>query len=288
MPGFLHFDSNENRLKRRGDLVIRWTLGFVLTLSVSVAEAFSLVTYNVAEFSDAGPQRLEALIEGILALEPDILLLQEAGKETVKVVERATKARNAYQILRDGSLLAPPSGGLMILMKRGTHSHRVRFQRLPSDLDRGALLVNMDLCGVDHTLINVHLESPDLLFYSRSLELRREQAAAVSRLTESAENLLVAGDMNIVSDNDADTVFPENWVDVWSSKHSGDLGPTWDPKTNEMASFHGLLRISGFRVDRLLFKSSMLDLKSSERLGLNDRPPLSDHYGLRVEFACRK
>lgn len=267
--------------------MIRWTLGFVLTIFVSVAEAFSLVTYNVAEFSDADPRRLEALIEGVLATDPDILLLQEAGKETAKVVQKARKARNAYQILRNGSSAAPPSGGLMTLVRREIPSHLVRFQRFPSDLDRGALMVNIDLCGVDHTLVNVHLESPDLLFYSRSLDIRREQAAAVIRLTGGAENLLVAGDMNIVSDQDADSVFPKNWVDVWSSKHSEDLGPTWDPKTNDMASFHGLLRIAGFRVDRVLFNSLTLNLKSTERLGLNDRPPLSDHYGVKAEFGCQ-
>jgi len=248
--------------------------GLVLVALAANSHAYTLVTYNVAEFSDSDPERLGQLVSSIFDLKPDLVFVQEAELQTLKALEALPDTRAHYVLFRDGVSGLLPSSGLVLLAKRSLKPRLGSFLPLPSKLDRGAL-----------TLVDVHLESPDLLFW-KSRDVRFKQVEALQTTLQDRSALIVAGDFNVFSEYDADEALPDEWTDVWSELNTEDPGATWDPKTNSMASLYRLLALSGYRLDRVLFKSDVLVPLSISRLGVGMTPNFSDHYGLFAEFGC--
>lgn len=261
--------------------------GLVLVALAANSHAYTLVTYNVAEFSDSDPERIGQLVSSIFDLKPDLVFVQEAELQTLKALEALPDTRAHYVLFRDGVSGLLPSSGLVLLAKRSLKPRLGSFLPLPSKLDRGALTLDVTLCGVPHRLVDVHLESPDLLFW-QSRDVRFKQVEALQATLQDRGALIVAGDFNVFSEYDADDVLPDEWTDVWSELNTEDPGATWDPKTNSMASLYRLLALSGYRLDRVLFKSDVLVPLSISRLGVGMTPNLSDHYGLIAELVCQR
>ena len=265
--------------------LLQFLAGLVLVSVVANADSYTVITYNVAEFSDSDPERLGQLVSSIFDLKPDLVFIQEAELQALKALDALPDTRAHYVLFRDGISGSIPSGGLVILAKRSLKPRLGSFRPLPSKLDRGALTLDVTLCGVPHRLVDVHLESPDLLFW-QSRDVRFKQVESLQASLQDRGALIVAGDFNVFSEYDADEALPDEWTDVWSELNTEDPGATWDPKTNSMASLYRLLGLSGYRLDRVLFKSDVLVPLSISRLGVGMTPNLSDHYGLIAELVC--
>ena len=264
------------------------SLTLILGLLLSpMVQAFSLITWNVAEFGDHNPERLKALIATIKERSPDIVFLQEVEKQSLTLLRNPLAGMFDYRILEGEASRGLPQGGLLALIKRNWLPQGVHYEAFPSELDRGSLSFTLgSLCGIPHTFTNVHLESPELLYW-RSRDYRNQQVERLKIQTEKNEGIVIAGDLNLVLGKDADQLFPKDWNDAWLSLHPDDQGLTWDPDHNDMAYWGGGFLLPGFRLDRVLYKSEHLQVIRTERLGVGAHPPLSDHYGLLVEFDCR-
>jgi endonuclease/exonuclease/phosphatase family metal-dependent hydrolase len=246
-----------------------------------------LITWNVAEFGDHNPERLKALIATIKERSPDIVFLQEVEKQSLTLLRNPLAGMFDYRILEGEASRGLPQGGLLALIKRNWLPQGVHYEAFPSELDRGSLSFTLgSLCGIPHTFSNVHLESPELLYW-RSRDYRNQQVERLKIQTEKNEGIVIAGDLNLVLGKDADQLFPKDWNDAWLSLHPDDQGLTWDPDHNDMAYWGGGFLLPGFRLDRVLYKSEHLQVIRTDRLGVGTHPPLSDHYGLLVEFDCR-
>jgi endonuclease/exonuclease/phosphatase family metal-dependent hydrolase len=238
-------------------------------LSANSVSAFTLITWNVAEFSDGNHERLRRLLSLINQKSPDVVLLQEVEGHTRLVASKVGFTK--YRILerRDSSGL--PEGGLIAFVKKDWSTENARYQRFPSEMDRGELtFVLKNLCGVNQTFTSVHLESPDLIFW-RSRAYRTQQVEKLKAQSQEQSDWLVAGDMNLIHNPDADEHFPKDWVDVWATLHPSDPGLTWDPDNNEMAYRSGGFILPGYRLDRVLFKSEKLIPVNVERIGVGEK-----------------
>lgn len=264
-------------------------LGLMLALGpfTALGHSLTLLTYNVAEFSDTNRVRIDRLIRLITDLEPDIIHLQEAQKQTLKQLRTNPTIRNQYNQFNEGTPQSLPIGGLLTLTKKALNAHRWAYLTFPSDMARGMLTVQINLCERPHDLVNLHLESPDLLFW-RSQVLRAKQVEILKDWTKNHPALILAGDFNTFLDQQIEQSLDGQWSDIWKLLHGNEPGLTWDPKTNAMASWYGLIRFSGARLDRVLFRSDALLPTRITRLGVDTPDDLSDHYGLLAEFSCQK
>jgi endonuclease/exonuclease/phosphatase family metal-dependent hydrolase len=264
-------------------------MGLMLALGpvTALGHSLTLLTYNVAEFSDTNRVRIDRLIRLITDLEPDIIHLQEAQQQTLKQLKTNSVIRNQYTPFHGGPPNSLPNGGLLTLTKKSLNAHRWTYITFPSDMDRGMLSVQVNLCDRPHYLVNLHLESPDMLFW-RSQSLRAKQVDILGDWGRHHPDLILAGDFNTFLDQHIDQSLDRYWSDAWTLLRGGDPGLTWDPNTNLMASWHGLLRIAGARLDRVLFQSDTLLPSRITQLGMDAPEDLSDHFGLLAEFSCQR
>ena len=260
------------------------SLLILMMLVTNSAHAFTLATWNVAEFADADALRLTRLIEAVITDLPDVIFLQEAESVTLKQLRKLSRLSAEYAVLQGTDRGGLPPGGIVILVKKSLKLRRTSYRYLPSEMDRGALSFTVDLCGYPHRLTNTHLESPDLLFW-RSRNFRRQQVLALIG-DQQAGRMILAGDFNLMMEGDADQLFPSTWIDAWLQLHPQEPGLTWDPAVNKVAYRQGSFVLPGYRLDRVLFRSDVLTPVNIRRVGVGIDKPLSDHFGLLAEFAC--
>ncbi|GEM_PF-4334301 len=265
----------------------RYAAVLLLTIWISPSVAVALVTWNVAELSDPNPKRIQRLLNVARSVQPDLLLLQEVESETFRALKQEKAFGPDYLLIYEERRDGLPNGGLMILAKRELSVSQPQYHVLPSEMGRGVLMVSFAACGSHIHVANLHLESPDLLFW-RSLNFRHQQIDRINQLTKEAPHWILAGDFNPVFERNPDHLFSEEWIDAWIEKHPRDEGLTWDPDRNAMAYQSGGFILSGYRLDRVFFKSKVFKVKEIERLGIDAVKPLSDHYGVRVELLCRE
>jgi endonuclease/exonuclease/phosphatase family metal-dependent hydrolase len=267
-------------------LISRSLCSISLTASLS-ANAFSVVTWNVGEISDPDSARIRNLIDFALADSPDVILFQESEQTTLGQILKSNAHRNGYKIRYERSKSDIPKGGLVTLIKGVMSSYKSSYIDLPSEMERGVLVTEFAVCGTHMKIANAHLESPDILFW-RSINYRHQQVAHILKLSSDNGHWILGGDFNPVFEQDFDRLFSRDWRDSWVNLHSLDSGLTWDPEHNPLAWQQGGFILPGFRLDRILYRSNKLAVTHAQLLGTEVNKPLSDHYGLRVEFACRE
>ena len=64
----------------------RLIIGVLLNLFVGVGHAYTFLSQNMAEFSDADPRRIGKLLDRIVSQKPDIIFFQEAGDQTLRLI----------------------------------------------------------------------------------------------------------------------------------------------------------------------------------------------------------
>lgn len=160
--------------------------------------AFTLLTWNVAEYSDHNPERLQRLLSFIRERSPEVVLLQEVEKQTLVLLEKSSSRFTGYRILQRQDFSGLPEGGLVALVKNDWSLMDSRYERFPSDMDRGELIFTLNnVCGIPHTFITVHLESLDPLFW-RGRAFRDQQVQKLKTQSERESGWVLAGDLNLV------------------------------------------------------------------------------------------
>ncbi|KAK1379003.1 Tyrosyl-DNA phosphodiesterase 2 [Heracleum sosnowskyi] len=153
-----------------------------------------------------------------------------------------------------------------------------------------------------------HLESPcpappkwDQMYSTE----RVDQAKEALNSLKQHKNVIFCGDMNWDDKLDGQVPLPDGWNDAWTELRPGELGYTYDTKTNKMLSGNRALQK---RLDRFL--CSLLDYKIDgiEMIGMEAIPGLSyskekkvkkevkhivlpvlpsDHYGLLLTISSK-
>jgi endonuclease/exonuclease/phosphatase family metal-dependent hydrolase len=268
--------------------ILKLFIGFLMLSygMVSIAH-LELSTWNVAEISDPNLSRIERLLDAALSDQPDVVLLQEVETLTWRALHKHPQVINRYRIAYEPSRSGPPRGGIATLFRSDLKVESTRYENLPSEMGRGVLILPVRICSETVQVVNVHLESPDLLFW-RSLSYRHQQVDHIHRLSDQHSHWIVAGDFNPVFESDPAHLFPATWLDAWVDQHPKEEGLTWDPERNKMAYRSGGFLLSGYRLDRVLLRSDAIGVKSITRLGVDTIDPLSDHYGLHAALVCRR
>lgn len=150
-----------------------------------------------------------------------------------------------------------------------------------------------------------HLESPcpgppkwDQMFTKE----RVDQAKAAIKLLQQNPNVIFCGDMNWDDKLDGPFPLPEGWIDAWTELRPGEIGYTYDTKSNEMLTGNKSLQK---RLDRFLCSLRDFKINKIEMIGKDPIPCLfyckekkvrgevkkltlpvlpSDHYGLLLEI----
>jgi endonuclease/exonuclease/phosphatase family metal-dependent hydrolase len=205
-----------------------WQCAMVLIFAfwISPADALTLLTWNVAEISDPDPERIHRLLNVARAVHSDLIFLQEVESETFRALKQEKVFGPDYLVIYEERRDGLPNGGLMILAKRELNVNQPQYHVLPSEMGRGVLMVSFTACGSPIHVANLHLESPDLLFW-RSLNFRHQQIDRINQLTKAAPHWILAGDFNPVFEKNPDHLFSEEWVDAWREQHPKQTGLTW-------------------------------------------------------------
>ncbi|KAL6562261.1 hypothetical protein OROGR_003268 [Orobanche gracilis] len=158
------------------------------------------------------------------------------------------------------------------------------------------------------TVATSHLESPcpgppkwDQM-YSKE---RVDQANEAVRFLDKNRNVIFCGDMNWSDKLDGPFPLPDGWADAWTELRPGEVGWTYDTKSNKMLSGNKTLQK---RLDRFVCKLKDFRMSKVEMIGMDAIPGLSyvkekkvkgqvqelvlpvlpsDHYGLLLTI-CPK
>lgn len=234
-------------------------------------------------FTNPDPSRIGHLLNRLGTEGLDIIFLQEAEVQTLKEISKNPTLLHYQRIYKAEG--AEAAGGLLILVKPTFSLSSKRYIELPSDMGRGLLLSTVTICGKPVTLVDLHLESPDLLLW-RSNALRLKQVESLKSAIAGKEDFIIAGDWNFVFDENAEKTIPSDWLDAWIFSHPKERGLTWDPKTNQRAWWAGGFMLSGYRLDRFLIKSLTLKVGEVDLFGEENPKKLSDHYGVHLSLEC--
>lgn len=270
-------------------MLIRLVLPLFLAAFCHTAfsQDFSLITWNMGEISDPNPKRIGRLLNVALSLQPDILLFQEVEGLSWDQIRHHPTVETNYRVVYQPSRTEIPRGGVVTLLRSRLKVGVPRYQDLPSDMERGVLLLPVSVCHSWVVLANVHLESPDLLFW-RSRSHRHQQLRVIQEMASDSESWIVGGDFNPVFESGPAQRLPDTWMDAWIQLNPDEPGFTWNPESNEMAWRQGGFILPAYRLDRVMYQTSGLVPNKAQILGVGEIEPLSDHYGLRVDFSCQK
>ncbi|CAA2965199.1 tyrosyl-DNA phosphodiesterase 2 [Olea europaea subsp. europaea] len=163
--------------------------------------------------------------------------------------------------------------------------------------------------GAELVVATSHLESPcpgpptwDQMFSKE----RVDQAKEAVKLLDKNQNVIFCGDMNW--DDKLDGQFPlsDGWIDAWTELRPGEVGWTYDTKSNKMLSGNRTLQK---RLDRFVCKLRDFKISEIEMIGMDAIPGLSymkekkvkkqvqnmvlpvlpsDHYGLLLTICSNK
>nr|GMD11380.1 tyrosyl-DNA phosphodiesterase 2 isoform X2 [Ipomoea batatas] len=264
-----------------------------------------ILTYNVWFREDLEMhKRMEAIGDLIELHSPDIICFQEVIPEIYDIFQRS-RWWKVYRCSVSSDMEFTGGYFCMQLTKLSVKS----FSSKPFDNS----IMGRKLCSAEIevakdlrlVVATSHLESPcpappkwDQMFSKE----RVDQAKAAIKVLEQNPNIIFCGDMNWDDKLDGPFPLPEGWIDVWTELRPGEIGYTYDTKTNKMLTGNRTLQK---RLDR--FICSLRDFKISkiEMIGKDPIPGLSyckekkvrnevkkltlpvlpsDHYGLLLEI----
>nr|GLL28759.1 tyrosyl-DNA phosphodiesterase 2 isoform X2 [Ipomoea trifida] len=264
-----------------------------------------ILTYNVWFREDLEMhKRMEAIGDLIEFHSPDIICFQEVIPEIYDIFQHS-RWWKVYRCSVSSDMELTGGYFCMQLTKLSVKS----FSSKPFDNS----IMGRKLCSAEIevakdlrlVVATSHLESPcpappkwDQMFSKE----RVDQAKAAIKILEQNPNVIFCGDMNWDDKLDGPFPLPEGWIDVWTELRPGEIGYTYDTKTNKMLTGNRTLQK---RLDR--FICSLRDFKISkiEMIGKDPIPGLfyckekkvrnevkkltlpvlpSDHYGLLLEI----
>ncbi|KAL0286201.1 UNVERIFIED_CONTAM: Glucan endo-1,3-beta-glucosidase 1 [Sesamum angustifolium] len=141
---------------------------------------------------------------------------------------------------------------------------------------RRHFLEHISACSYPNCRLNPIAANPSItLSWAENFVLQKlkcDQANEAVRFLEKNQNVIFCGDMNW--DDKLDGPFPllEGWVDAWTELRPGEVGWTYDTKSNKMLSGNRTLQK---RLDRFVCKLKDLKISEIEMIGKDAIPGLS-------------
>ncbi|XP_075551814.1 tyrosyl-DNA phosphodiesterase 2-like [Dermacentor variabilis] len=251
-------------------------------------EMMTLVSWNVDGLNQQYlHQRIRAVCDQILRLDPDVVYLQEV------VPEIEPKIRDSFARYR---YIPGDSQGYYVvtLLKEDTvkcKTHTVSpFSS--TKMERHIVQAEATFNNKDFILLNTHLESMGYSSEVRQVQLRR--CFRQCKKESLGKTVILGGDMNL-RDSEVHSCggLPEDIQDVWTACGSDpDLCYTWDMTCNDNLDF-GKKVTARLRFDRIYVRHSepahlvpvSFKLIGQKRLETEQCFP-SDHWGIAVQFKC--
>ncbi len=229
-----------------------------------------VVTWNLWWDEFESQQRLNAVIEILQSLEPDVIALQETTDQTSLELAREFSDYHSWPPLSDRS-------GLLILSKE-TWSERGQ-RKLSGSQGRHLLWYRTD----DVLIATVHLEST-----RGKNRTHREQLQEVFRCLKPYGRTVLLGDFNFAPGEPEEAHLDPSFRDAWEQLRPDEPGFTEDTDLNAMRLLHSG-KAKQVRYDRILYRGG-LDPTGVQLLGtapLPDRPTVwpSDHFGLVCDLS---
>ncbi|GAV85001.1 Exo_endo_phos domain-containing protein [Cephalotus follicularis] len=276
------------------------------TDSKGVSSSVKILSYNVWFREDLElRKRMKALGDLIELHSPDIICFQEVTSDIYDIFRRSSWWK-IYQCSISEQKAESMGYSCMQLIKLPVKSFRsIPFRN--SIMGRELCITEVEVQGHKPLVVATsHLESPcpgppkwDQM-YSKE---RVDQAKEAINLLKSNANVIFGGDMNW--DDKLDGPFPllDGWIDAWVELRPGEIGWTYDTKSNQMLSGNRTLqkRLDRFVCNLRDYKISEIDMIGKEAIpGLSyckekkmkteikmlELPVLpSDHYGLLLTIS---
>jgi endonuclease/exonuclease/phosphatase family metal-dependent hydrolase len=260
------------------------------------------------------PARLARLPEAAAATGADVVALQEVWPPRVAAwLARRLQAlgyphlaagagRTRFRVLGDGLMIAsrhPLSAAGRLRFSRSS----VWYEAL---IGKGALAADVVLPGGEALrLVTAHLgvvryDTGRGAYREDDARTRRGQveelAAWMDGLNHGPRHLVLAGDLNVAehfSGGGGEATPPSDYAhfrtrlllaDAYREHHPAADGFTFDPARNAHAGRGHLRATPGRRIDYVLYRGGTGLRSHAASIVLQESPPLSDHYGLLVEF----
>ncbi|OEJ94853.1 poly(A) polymerase [Streptomyces thermolilacinus] len=224
-------------------------------------------------------RRRPLLLDALRDADADVIALQEAEPELLRLLLAADWVRDAYTLGTDPAGPDVPDCGLLLLSRvpvREAAAHVLGPHKAVTAvvLDTGT--------GRPLVVAATHLSSD----HSQDGAGRRD--AELARLAEGFAG--TEGDVVLVGDFNDGGDLPETTLgmrDAWTEVHGpADRTPTFDPGANPLAAVSSLSGRAA-RLDRVLLRAERVRVDAAELTGREPGPSglyVSDHYGVLVDL----
>ncbi|PIN13590.1 putative Mg2+-dependent phosphodiesterase TTRAP [Handroanthus impetiginosus] len=269
--------------------------------SGSKSKTWKILSYNVWFREDLEMRnRMKALGNLIELHEPDVICFQEVTPSFYDIFQQSSWWKT-YRCSISNEDAIPGAYFCMQLCKLPIKSYSSKpFHN--SIMGRELCVAEVEVQpGTLMVVATSHLESPcpspptwDQMFSKE----RVAQANEAVRFLDGNPNVIFCGDMNWDDKLDGPFPLPDGWLDAWTQLKPGQVGWTYDTKSNKMLSGNRTLQK---RLDRFVCKLKDFKIREIEMIGTDAIPELtyikekrvkgqvkelelpvlpSDHYGL--------
>ncbi|OVA07812.1 zinc finger protein [Macleaya cordata] len=236
-----------------------------------------VLSYNVWFREDLElHKRMRALSDLIQQHSPDVICLQEVTPAIYDIFQQSSWWK-VYRCSISYEMASEKPYFCMQLSKVPVKSFSCKpFSN--SIMGRELCLTEIEVGGGGSKQLVVatsHLESPCPAppkwnqMYSKE---RVAQAREAIILLKDSPNVILGGDMNWDDKLDGQFPLPDGWVDAWSELRPGEIGYTYDTKSNQMLSGNRTLQK---RLDRFLCNLRDFKITGINLIGMEAIPGLS-------------
>ncbi|KAL2244940.1 UNVERIFIED_CONTAM: hypothetical protein Sindi_2762200 [Sesamum indicum] len=241
----------------------------------SECKTWKFLSYNVWFREDLEMhKRMKALGDLIESHSPDVMCFQEVTPSFYGIFQKSSWWKRYCCSIPDETAF-PGAYFCMQLSKLPVKSYSCKpFHN--SIMGRELCVAEVEVQpGITMVIATSHLESPcpapptwDQMFSKE----RVAQATEAVRFLEKNQNVIFCGDMNW--DDKLDGPFPllDGWVDAWTELRPGEVGWTYDTKSNKMLSGNRTLQK---RLDRFVCKLKDFKISEIEMIGKDAIPGVS-------------
>ncbi|XP_073127612.1 uncharacterized protein [Henckelia pumila] len=258
------------------------------TRLASESKTWKILSYNVWFREDLEMHgRMKALGNLIKLHSPDVICFQEVTPCLHEIFRKSSWWKE-YRCSISNDIEFPGPYFCMQLCKAAVKSYSCKPFR-NSIMGRELCLANVEvLPDVELVVATSHLESPcpgppkwDQMFSKE----RVDQAKEAVKFLDENRNVIFCGDMNW--DDKLDGGFPlaDDWIDAWTELRPGEIGWTYDTKSNKMLSGNRTLQK---RLDRFVCKLKDFKVREIEMIGMDAIEGLSHIKEKRVKGQVTK
>jgi endonuclease/exonuclease/phosphatase family metal-dependent hydrolase len=253
------------------------------------------------------PERFDRLADSILALDPDIVTLQEIYERHHKETLAArVAAAYPYAAISPACWPSIVPASLLTLSKwpmRDLGFTRFRIMPMAEKLidNKGFQLCSISSPSGDVLVANVHTTAGGRLHPEdpKSDRYRDRQLDELLAACASSAPVVLAGDFNCgsVSPGNYRRLLDAGYSDAWTTANGRDLGWTWEPTSSLNAGgTHSVWGCPAQRIDLVLLNASAawswvvedaqrVFAEPSVSVATGQTVTLSDHYGVLVTLA---